>query len=131
MQAGFSVIEALVAVAIMAVAMLPLASLQGQVSRTAAQQQHLQARFAAERSAMAVLRDANMMAAPSGAFDLGAEFTLHWNARPISRTVRTNSGEFDVALFAVEASVSDANAREIARFSIDQIGWRRVSEVNP
>ncbi len=123
-QSGFSVIEALVAVAIMAVAILPLASLQGQVSRTAGRQQQVQLSLAAERSAMAVLRDLNMMEAPDGALDLGGGRVLRWQARPISSTAATNSGEFSVALYAVEAQVSDARGREISKFSVDQVGWR-------
>lgn len=127
-QSGFSVIEALIAVAIMAAAILPLASLQGQVSRSTAQQQQVQARLAAERSAMAVLRDANMMATPNGALDLGGGKVLRWQARPISSTIATNSGGFDVALYAVEAHVVDERGREIASLSVDQVGWRRTEE---
>ncbi len=125
-QSGFSVIEALVAVAIMAAAILPLATLQGQVSRTAARQQQMQASLAAERSAMAMLRDANMMEAPEGAFDLGGGSVLRWQARPISRAATTNAGGFSVALYAIDARVIDGNGREIVKFSVDQIGWRRA-----
>lgn len=125
-QSGFSVIEALVAVAIMAAAILPLATLQGQVSRSAAQQQQMQTGLAAERNAMAVLRDANMMATPSGALDLGGGQTLRWRARPISSAVATNAGGFEVALYAVEAEVVDERGEDVSKFSIDQVGWRRA-----
>ncbi len=126
LQAGFSVVEALVAVAIMAVAILPLATLQGQVSRTAGRWQQMQLSLAAERSAMAMLRDLNLMEAPEGALDLGGGRVLRWQARPISSAVATNSGEFSVVLYAVEAQVTDDHDREIAKFSVDQVGWRRA-----
>lgn len=126
-QSGFSVIEALVAVAIVALAMLPLASLQGQVSRAAARQQQVQMRVSAEHNALALLRDLNIMTAPEGVRDLGAGLTLRWRAAPISRLVRGTSGEFDVTLFRVEASVEDANQRAVADFSVDQLGWRAVA----
>ncbi|MEQ1619008.1 MAG: prepilin-type N-terminal cleavage/methylation domain-containing protein [Terricaulis sp.] len=125
-QSGFSVIEALVAVAIIAVAILPLASLQGQVSRTAGRQQQAQLSLAAERSAMAALRDLNVMETPDGALELGGDRVLRWQAHPISSAAATNSGEFSVALYAVQAQVADHRGREIAKFSVDQVGWRRA-----
>ncbi len=127
-QSGFSAMEALVAVAIVAVAMVPLASLQGQVSRDAARQQAEQARLASERSALVLLRAVNPMQEPSGIRELGGGLVLHWTARPISEAAPTNAGGFDVALYRIEAQIQDSGRRPLANFAVDQVGWRTQTE---
>ncbi len=129
-QSGFSVIEALVAVAIVAIALLPLAQLQGQASHTAAQQQMLQQRLTAERSALAVLRDLNVMAAGSGVRDLGGGVTLHWSARPISASVNTLRGGFAVRLYTVHVILRESGGQPVSTFDIEQLGWRPLANAS-
>jgi general secretion pathway protein I len=130
-QAGFSVIEALVAVAIIAIALLPLAALQGQVSRAAAQQQTLQLRLAAERNALAVLKEVNPMREGEGVRDLGGGRTLRWTAVPISETAPNRAGGFEVALYRLEVQIADANGAAVSMLTLDQVGWRSASADDP
>lgn len=127
-QSGFSAMEALVAVAIVAIAMVPLASLQGQVSRDAARQQSTQTRLAAERSALVLLRAVNPMQEPSGTRGLGGGVSLRWTAHAISETAPTNAGGFNVALFTIDAEILDSEGASLARFSVDQVGWRAQTQ---
>lgn len=129
-QSGFSVIEALVAVAIVAIALIPLAQLQGQASRTAAQQQMLQQRLTAERSALAVLRDLNVMAAERGVRDLGGGVTLSWSARPISESANAMRGGFAVRLYTVHVILRDSGGRDLSTFDLEQIGWRALADAS-
>ncbi len=126
-QSGFSAIEALVAVAIVALALVPLASLQGQVSRTVARQQETQVRLNAERNALALLREVNLADAPQASRELGAGQVLRWQAEAISPPTRSSSGEFDVTLYRLEATIADQDGAIIAEFSLEQLGWRPVA----
>jgi|CXWL01.1.fsa_nt_gi general secretion pathway protein I len=129
LQSGFSVIEALAALAIVAIALIPLVSLQGQVARTAAQHQSAHERVTAERNAMALLRDLNIMERPEGALPLGSEFMLRWTAAPASgRPLATTQGTFEVALYDVEARVTRLDGAPVAAFSLEQLGWRAAAQ---
>lgn len=130
-QSGFSVIEALAAMAIVAMALLPLASLQGQVSRAGAHQQTVRERIAAERNAMALLRDINVMDEQSGMRRLSDDLVLRWTATPVSRAVRTNLGSFEVALFTVRAELVRGDGAPVAAFALEQIGWRAIADASP
>lgn len=129
-QSGFSVIEALVAVAIVAIALLPLAQLQGQASRTAAQQQMLQQRLSAERSALALMRDLNVMDMATGVRSLGGGITMAWSARPISETANTTRGGFAVRLYSVRVTLRDAAGKTLSEFDIEQVGWRPLASAS-
>jgi Tfp pilus assembly protein PilV len=114
-QRGFSVIEALVAVAIV------------ELARTLGRQQEALARLNAERNALSWLREINCVAAPQGTQTLGADQVLTWRAHPISPATRTRSGAFDLSLCRIDAQVSrDGNV--LTEFSVEQTGWRAVSD---
>jgi general secretion pathway protein I len=126
--AGFSVIEALVALAIVALVLMPLIALQTQVTRTFGRQAQLHDRMTAQRNALAVLREINLMPEPVGERRLAPGTRLHWIARPISRPARSieflgQAGRFDVALYRADAVV-ETGAGPIASFAIEQVGWR-------
>jgi general secretion pathway protein I len=126
---GFSVIEALVAVAIIGIAMVPIVSMQTQMIRQYQRQQALQEQLAAQRNALALLREINVMAEPSGRRGLAQGRALAWQAVPISapqRSIRflAGEGDFTVSLYRVDAVVRGADGRRIAVMTIDQLGWQ-------
>lgn len=129
-QSGFSVIEALVAIAVLAVALVPLLTLQIQLTRAAEHQQALRERITSQRNAVAVLRDVNFMETPQGVIALHGEMRLSWRARPTSPVVKSTrqgaaDGDFEVALYQVEVAISE-NESVLTTFSLMELGWRRV-----
>ena len=129
-QSGFSAIEALVALAIIAVALVPLTDLQTQIVRGHSRQREIREQAAMQQNALAVLRDINLMAAPDGARLIGENLTLRWRATPLSRVVRSTragegDGDFNVRLYRVAVEVS--GPRSAASFSVDQVGWQSIA----
>lgn len=130
--AGFSVIEALVGVAIVGVALVPLVEMQSQVARHYQRLAIQEEQLSAQRNALALLGDINIMAEPRGRRSLDEGRLLRWTATPLTPETRSlrflgGEGEFDVALFRVQAEIRDTG-RPPVRFAIEQMGWRRVVE---
>lgn len=131
-QAGFSVIEALVAVAVIAIALVPLVALQMQVSRDHVRQRAVRAEIAAQRNALASLRDANIMETPQGERSLGAGQIMHWVATPLSRPTRTTDrgtgdGAFEIMLYRVRIDVDLGDGGAPFVFAVEQLGWRPIA----
>ena len=126
-QAGFSVIEAIAAVALIAVAFLPLLALQGQLSRTALAVERAEATVVAKKNALARLRATNPMLEPRGVEDLGGAL-LAWRAVPVepekpALDAGGAPGRFSVALFNIEARLLFPDGRE-ETFVVQGVGWR-------
>jgi Tfp pilus assembly protein PilV len=130
-QFGFSTIEALAALAIVAVALVPLLDLQTQITRAHAQQRTIRAEADARRNALALLRDVNPTAAPEGLRQIGDGLTMRWRATPLTASVRTTrggqgDGDFDVRLYRLDVDVR--GPRIETAFQVEQLGWRQVSQ---
>jgi general secretion pathway protein I len=135
MERGISVMEALAAVALVAIALIPLMSVQVRIQRDYMRQQAVRAEIEAQRNALAVLRDINMMQEPSGSRPLSDQQTLRWQATPKSAVVRSTNrgsgdGPFDVALYAVVVRVDDEDGRAICGFTVLGLGWRSLEDPN-
>lgn len=126
-SAGFSVLEAIIAIAILAVAFLPLLALQQQMGRNTIAFQRSEELMEVKRSALSYVRALNPMRDPSGDLNLG-QVNMHWNAVPISAVLPArdgagNAGRFVVALYNVEVTLTFANQRTQV-FSVHSTGWR-------
>lgn len=122
-NSGFSVLEALVAVAIVAIALIPLTGLQMQIVRSQARHLEDAERATTIRNAVEFMRAVNPTRTPEGAAALGEGLTLRWNAEPISPPrPSVNAPGYTVQLFRVE--VEAAGPRASYTFSMEQLGWR-------
>lgn len=126
---GFSTLEALAAVAIVAIALTPLIALQSYVARTHLRHDQIYERTRLQRNAFALLRDLNPSTQPEGAIELEAGVRMSWVSR--AKTAPTlvagypiGDGEFDVTLFEVQVLIENARGEEKARFAIDRVGWQ-------
>ncbi len=131
---GVSVVEVLVAVAIVGLALAPLVSIQSQIARTHARYIETYERATDQRNALALLTQLNPMATPTGLSDLGAGATLEWNSRLLTEIERGSGypigdGPFDVALYQVNAKIIRAN-RPLVEMDIEILGWKRVVPVD-
>ena len=120
-------LEAIIAIAILAIAFLPLLALQEQMTRTTISLERNAQFMEAKRSALAYVRSLNPMRDPRGDLDLGSAI-MHWTSTPISqeRPVRGKAGEegrFIVALYNVEVTLTfDTQRTQV--FSVHATGWR-------
>lgn len=126
-QKGFSIMEALVAMALIAGAFLPLLVLQSQLIRTALAVERAEENLRVEANALALLKTVNPSLRPTGQEPLGNDVVLRWASQPLSTPTpaRGNSGEsgrFDIVLYDLSAEITLANGRTTG-FTIRQVGW--------
>jgi prepilin-type N-terminal cleavage/methylation domain-containing protein len=132
-RSGFSLLEALVAIAILGVALVPLLELQAQLARRAHAQAAIMAEASATQSALALLADLNPMARPQGAVETGS-LRVTWRARPLSEPVRSTragqgEGAFIVRMYEVRATVTGGSDEPLAQFAFERVGWRSADRV--
>ncbi|MEM8770363.1 MAG: hypothetical protein AAGD92_01825 [Pseudomonadota bacterium] len=132
-QQGFSVLEALAAIALIAAAFLPLLALQGQLARTVIATERAETRLAHKQSALNYLRVLNPTLQPQGTEVFG-DAQLSWTARPISdeKPALGNGGEpgrFNIRLYEIDARITYADGRETT-FSIRSMGWIPTAPVS-
>lgn len=133
-EAGFSVLEAMIAVAILATALIPLLTLQGQFIRSVESFERADVRLEARDSALTLLTSVNLMDYPNGTLDLGrAQMT--WKATlagpaQMSRGDGGTDGRFEMALYDVEVTlIHETDQSET--FSVRGLGWRPVVAFSP
>lgn len=129
-ESGLSTIEALAALALLAIVFVPLMDLQMRVARQAATQVELRERLTAQNNALAVLREMNPMATPEGEMDLAPGISMRWAAAALSHENRSRAypagdGAFIICLYRTDVDVRIRN--QVHSFSLEQIGWRRLA----
>lgn len=128
-EAGFSALEALVAVAIVAIALLPLVAIQGDTARQAAAIVRTEGRLAYREAALERVSVLNPMVQPEGAEPLG-EAQLVWTAIPVTevRVLGMTPGissRFEAAVFSVEMRIELPSGDQDS-FSVHRLGTRAV-----
>lgn len=134
-RAGFSLIEALIALTIAAITLTAIFELQQQMVRSQRRASDAMEQVAAQENALALIRDLNPMEQPEGSIALPEGDTIRWSAAPKNERRRnagfpTGDGLFDVQLFTVTVEVERRNGRSPAPLTIDRIGWRRVDAID-
>lgn len=126
-EAGFSTLEVIAAVAIVAIALLPIAALQTQLARSQGRLAEAHAETTSAQSALALLRDINPMLTPTGERRLDDRTTLVWTSAPASDLRRSiTPAGFEVQLYRIHAQVRGAGAA--TELQLDLIGWRKISD---
>ena len=131
-RTGFSLIEALVALAIAAMTLAAIFELQVQMVR--AQQRAAQAleQVMTQENALALTRDLNPMTQPVGRIDLPEGDTIRWRAQPHGRPMTnagfpSGNGSFEVQLYTVTVNVDRREGRAPQPLVFDRLGWRRLA----
>ena len=133
-QAGFSIIEALVAVALIAFAMTPLIALQGQMTRTTLAIQRAQETTTASETALGIIRVLNPMIVPTGEQNIGVGI-MSWRATPVSPqkpilSASGSAGRFDMRLYDVYVEVSFPSGAK-TNFTVRKMGWVATASTLP
>jgi hypothetical protein len=121
----------MVAVAVLAIAILPLLDVQGQITRTYQRFVFEYERATVQRNALAVLREINARSHPEGRVELAADQVMTWTSQLIAGPILnagypTGDGVFLVSLYLIEARVERASWPEDILFKIERIGWEKI-----
>lgn len=130
-KAGFTLMETLVAVAVLAVAMIPLIVLQRDLARAQVRAEAALIRAEEEKAALQALNGVNPFAQAAGELDLGTA-RLEWSSSAISPIGRAQANwaggeQFEIQLFRIDANLIRADDRANSRFTLDRLGWRAVA----
>lgn len=130
-RAGFSLVEALVALMVASMALLAVYELQQQLAMGQRRYEAALATAATQRNALALTQDLNPTATPSGVIPMTGGRTLRWTSAPLTPPranlgYRAGAGQFTVRLYRVDVNVLGADRRRLAALSFERIGWRRI-----
>jgi len=128
-RAGFSVVEVLASVALLAIALVPLFQLQRTLADAAIRLERAAQIAEMEESALALVGSINPMAVSQGEQRLG-EWTMRWRAEPLveERFADGYLGQsnFNIALY--EITVTLESGPQVREFTVRQMGWRVVRD---
>lgn len=133
-KAGFSLIEALAALAIVSMALLAFYELQQQLVRGERRSEEAIAQAELQRNALALTRDLNPMLEPRGAVALAGGRRVRWSSTPLTPShpdVGTTGARYDVALYRLQVEVVDSVGRRLTGLSFERVGWRRRASAAP
>jgi general secretion pathway protein I len=128
-QAGFTLLEAIVALVLIAVTLVPLYEWVGRSLAAMARVADNTREAEAKLSAVSVISAVNPMEEPTGAVDSGS-YRIRWQATPLTDPVDNSGyprgiGLYQVALYRVRAEIIRGDQVWFA-FDVDQMGYHRV-----
>ena len=131
-QAGFTLLEALVAIVLMAGAGMALYGWVSTNLQNLGQVFQAEDRLNVERAAMEAVLAVNPMQQLSGSLDIDL-YQVQWEASPIEETRRGTStlggwGGFQIGLYEMQVTVNRGE-ETISRFSFRHVGYERLTKV--
>jgi general secretion pathway protein I len=129
---GFSILEALVAIAVLAATLLPLYHMQSTLADAAYRAEGLRAAIEAESNALAYLQLVDPLEEPDGETEIGG-WTLSWTSQLLANEENADGymgGRlYSVWLYEVEATLSrGSREREL---TVRRLVWRRTGNPLP
>ena len=128
---GFSLIEALVALAVAAMTLTAIFELQQQMIRGQERAARAITQVMAQENALALTRDINFMERPTGDITLPEGDTIRWSAEPkgepaVNTGFPVGNGQFQIQLYAVSVTIERAGGAPSPPLTFDRLGWRRL-----
>jgi prepilin-type N-terminal cleavage/methylation domain-containing protein len=133
---GFSLIEALVALIIAAMALAGVLELQRQLADGQRRYERALMVTGLQRDAIALLADVNPTATPQGTAPLTAGRSLRWISTPRSQPT-PNTGairvgrRFELRLYRVEVTILGGDGAPLGELAFDRVGWRKLETAQP
>ncbi|MBK5921004.1 hypothetical protein CCR80_08165 [Rhodothalassium salexigens] len=133
---GFTLLEALLALTLLAAALLPLFAVQQAATRAAAAVERAQARAELDRAILARLRSVNLPfkdKAIDGEFRIGSD-RIFWRAEPVLPARRASAaetgqaGRFRVQLVRITVSIM-GQAGQRRTWQVDHVVWVPLSPI--
>lgn len=133
-QAGFTLLEAIVAMVIMATTLLALYAWLGSTTIGVQRAQAVSQGLVDARVALAVVEGINPMDSESGSRDVG-ELTVRWSATPVAErragiTMVGLAAPYDFALYDVQVETL-RDGRQTYAFSVRRAGWIATQVLDP
>lgn len=130
-DAGFSVLEAMIAMAILAAGFLPLLILQAKFIEVSEKIEQVDIRSMASKQAAELISIANLDKTPSGTKKF-SNFTITWVAEPAvkNKYVRSSSGlpgKFTASLYNVSINITYSFGQS-ETFQMRGLGWTKTRE---
>lgn len=129
-RAGFSLIEAIVALTIAAITLTVIFELQIQMVRGQERAAAVIDQVAAQENAIALMRDINPMLQPEGTITLPEGDTIRWTSQPYGTPERTTGfptgdGQYTAQLFAMTVTIERPGQPQPRPLQFDRVGWTR------
>jgi prepilin-type N-terminal cleavage/methylation domain-containing protein len=126
---GFSLIEALVALAVAAIALTALFALQQQLADAQRRHQKALELVTLQRNALALTEDLNPTLEPAGELELAGGKVLRWTSTPLTppRTqtgIPSGEGRYELRLYRVAIVIADRRGGYLGRVDFDRMGWK-------
>jgi type II secretory pathway pseudopilin PulG len=127
--AGFTLIEALAALAIASTVMVGIFAVEHQLVDGQRRYDAVTHRANIQHDAIALVRDVNPSNVSTGDIPMPPNMILHWTSEPISDPKLTTGfprgdGTYTATLYRITVVVDDASGHDvIAPFSLERVGW--------
>jgi type II secretory pathway component PulJ len=126
-EAGFALLEGLVAIALLAGTMVVIFALVGSILDSASRVGRSNASVQVTLNAMEVMAAVNPMAQEAGKIDLGP-YSVAWTSAPAAPMVDRISTLYQIGLYDTRVRVEEKPGEALASFTMRQVGYRRVRD---
>jgi general secretion pathway protein I len=129
-QAGFTLLEAIVAIVVMLAAVVPLYVLVSSISRSAFRVDEANRRAEFETDALNIMSTVNPLDKPAGTIDLGP-YAVRWLAQTLIEPIDgssypTGMSAFRIGLYNAKVDVVTPDGRILVSFPLRMIGYKHV-----
>lgn len=135
-QAGFTLLEAIVAIALLGALMVPLFSLMSRNLDGLFRVGEANLRSEIQLNALSLLDTINPAERPEGTHQLG-NYTVYWKSTPITAPIDgvgfpAGQSLYQIAMYRTDVQVvrqgDNANLQPFMTFDLRQVGWKQVRQ---
>lgn len=131
-QAGFTLLEAIVAIVVLVATVVPLYVLVSSVSRSAFKVDQANREAEYETDALNIMSQVNPTLNPEGTVDLGP-YAVKWVAQPILKPIDGSAypsgiSAFRIGLYDTKVDVVRHDGRVVVSFPLRMIGYEHVRD---